>query len=104
MYQMTEIQSLSTRNLSYDNWVRSTEYGDLVELDDGRWFMVSLGIRGDVERASNMGRETHIMPVVEERAILSGKKKIFVASCSTKNRTSFKRKYYDFKLKITKYN
>ena len=37
---------LSTRNLSYDNWVHSTGHGDLVELDDGRWFMVSLGIRG----------------------------------------------------------
>ena len=63
--------------------------------EDGLWFHLELG--GDVERASNMGRETHIMPVVWEREPYEWKeKKIFVASCSTKNRTSFKRKYYDF--------
>ena len=69
---------LSTRNLSYDNWVHSTGHGDLVELDDGRWFMVSLGIRGDVERASNMGRETHIMPVVWEREPYEWKEKKYL--------------------------
>ncbi len=58
---------LSTRHLSYDNWVHSTGHADLIELDDGRWYMVALGIRGDEERASNMGRETHLIPVQWEK-------------------------------------
>tara|TARA_Y100000034_G_scaffold136654_1_gene214598 strand:+ start:174553 stop:176232 length:1680 start_codon:yes stop_codon:yes gene_type:complete len=58
---------LSTRHLSYDNWVHSTGHGDLIELDDGRWYMVALGIRGDIDRGSNMGRETHLIPVQWER-------------------------------------
>jgi alpha-N-arabinofuranosidase len=40
--------------------------------------MVSLGIRGDVERASNMGRETHIMPVVWEREPYEWKEKKYL--------------------------
>lgn len=58
---------LSSRQLSYDNWVHSTGHADMVELADGRWFMVLLGIRGDVARGSNMGRETHLLPVIWER-------------------------------------
>jgi alpha-N-arabinofuranosidase len=58
---------LSTRQLSYDNWVHSTGHADLIELPDGRWFMVALGIRGDEDRGSNMGRETHLLPVQWER-------------------------------------
>lgn len=64
---------LTSRNQSYNNWVHSTGHGDIVELPDGRFYMVCLGVRGDVEypdgtrRASNMGRETHIVPVVWER-------------------------------------
>lgn len=58
---------LTSRHLSYDHWVNSTGHGDLVELPDGRWYMVALGIRGDEERTSNMGRETHLIPVVWER-------------------------------------
>ena len=58
---------LSSRHLSYDNWVHSTGHGDLIELEDGRWFMVALGIRGDEDRGSNMGRETHLVPVQWER-------------------------------------
>ena len=58
---------LTSRHLSYDNWVTSTGHADLFELPDGRWYMVALGIRGDEERHSNMGRETHLMPVVWER-------------------------------------
>ena len=57
----------SSRHLSYDNWVHSTGHGDLVELQDGRWYIVMLGIRGDVDRKSNMGRETFIAPVYWER-------------------------------------
>ena len=53
----------SSRHLSYDNWVHSTGHGDLVELKDGRWYIVMLGVRGDVKRKSNMGRETFIAPV-----------------------------------------
>jgi len=57
----------SSRHLSYDNWVHSTGHGDLVELEDGRWYIVMLGVRGDVKRKSNMGRETFIVPVSWER-------------------------------------
>lgn len=58
---------LTSRHLAYDNWVHSTGHADLVELADGRWYMVALGIRGDENRSSNMGRETHLIPVVWER-------------------------------------
>jgi alpha-N-arabinofuranosidase len=58
---------LTSRHLSYDYWVNSTGHADLVELEDGRWYMVALGIRGDYQRRSNMGRETHLLPVTWER-------------------------------------
>lgn len=58
---------LTTRNLSYDNWVVSTGHADLIDLPDGSWYMVALGVRGDEKRASNMGRETHLLPVQWER-------------------------------------
>ena len=58
---------MTSRHLSYDNWVNSTGHADMVELADGRWYMVALGIRGDEMRRSNMGRETHIAPVIWER-------------------------------------
>ena len=58
---------LTSRHLSHDNWVHSTGHADLVELPDGRWYMVALGVRGDVERISNMGRETHLIPLVWEQ-------------------------------------
>ena len=57
----------SSRHLSYDNWVHSTGHGDLVELEDGSWYVVMLGVRGDVKRKSNMGRETFIAPVTWEK-------------------------------------
>lgn len=58
---------LTARHLSYDHWVNSTGHGDLFQLPDGRWYMVLLGIRGDEQRRSNMGRETHLVPVIWER-------------------------------------
>ena len=58
---------LTSRHLSYDHWVNSTGHADLFQLPDGRWYMVALGIRGDVNRRSNMGRETHLLPVNWER-------------------------------------
>lgn len=58
---------LTSRHLSYDNWVNSTGHADLFELPDGRWFLVALGIRNDLDRRSNMGRETHLVPVTWER-------------------------------------
>ncbi len=54
---------MTSRHLSKNNWVHSTGHADLVELDDGRWYMVMLGIRNDEGGASNMGRETHLVPV-----------------------------------------
>jgi len=58
---------LTTRHLTYDFWVNSTGHADLIQLHDGRWYMVALGIRGDVDRRSNMGRESHLIPVQWER-------------------------------------
>ncbi|MFZ4547671.1 MAG: glycoside hydrolase family 43 protein [Bacteroidales bacterium] len=65
---------LTSRHLSYNNWVHSTGHADLVELADGRWFMVALGVRGDEKRGSNMGRETHLVPVQWEREPFEWKK------------------------------
>jgi len=53
---------LTSRNLSSKNWVVATGHADLVELPDGRWFMLCLGVQG----GSNMGRETHLAPVIWE--------------------------------------
>ncbi|MDG0979130.1 MAG: glycoside hydrolase family 43 protein [Halieaceae bacterium] len=58
---------LTSRHLSYDNWVNSTGHADLVELKDGRWYAVALGIRNDISRRSNMGRESHLIPVTWEQ-------------------------------------
>lgn len=60
---------LTTRHLSHNNWVHSTGHADMVELPDGRWYMVALGKRGDINQGSNMGRETHLIPVDWEPAI-----------------------------------
>ena len=61
---------LTSRHLSKKNWVHSTGHADLVKLADGRWFMVALGKRNDRDGHSNMGRETHLMPVVGEPQIV----------------------------------
>ena len=49
--------------------MHSTGHADLVELKDGRWYMVALGIRNDLEGTTNMGRETHLIPVTWETAV-----------------------------------
>ena len=66
----------TSRQLSYENWVHSTGHGDLVKLDDGRWYMFLLGVRGDLKRKSNMGRETFVVPVSWERDMHPRKGKI----------------------------
>ena len=58
---------MTTRHLSYRNWVHSTGHADMVQLQDGRWYMVLLGIRSEEGTASNMGRETHLVPMDWER-------------------------------------
>lgn len=60
---------LTSRHLSNNNWVHSTGHADLVELEDGRWYMVALGVRNEVNGTTNMGRETHLIPVQWETAI-----------------------------------
>jgi len=60
---------LTSRHLSKKNWVHSTGHADMVELPDGRWYMVALGKRNDRDGHSNMGRETHLIPVTWEPAI-----------------------------------
>ncbi|MDA0758096.1 MAG: glycoside hydrolase family 43 protein [Bacteroidetes bacterium] len=59
---------LTSRHLSNNNWVHSTGHADLVQLKDNRWYMVALGIRNEMDATSNMGRETHLMPVSWEEA------------------------------------
>ena len=66
----------TSRQLSHENWVHSTGHGDLVKLDDGRWYMFLLGVRGDLKRKSNMGRETFVVPVSWERDMHPRKGKI----------------------------
>ena len=61
---------LTSRHLGKNYWVNSTGHADMVELPDGRWYMVALGKRNDVDGNSNMGRETHLMPVVWEPAVI----------------------------------
>ncbi|MBT8142707.1 MAG: glycoside hydrolase family 43 protein [Gammaproteobacteria bacterium] len=58
---------MTSRHLSYDYWVNSTGHADMIQLGDGRWYMVALGKRNDEQRMSNMGRETHLLPVEWER-------------------------------------
>ena len=57
---------LTSRHLSNDYWVNSIGHADLLELADGRWYMVVLGIRSEIDTYSNMGRETHLIPVTWE--------------------------------------
>lgn len=61
---------LTSRHLSKNNWLNSTGHADLVELQDGRWYMVALSVRNETEGHSNMGRETHLIPVTWEPATL----------------------------------
>ena len=58
---------LTSRHLSNDYWVNSIGHADLVELADGRWYMVALGIRSEINTYSNMGRETHLIPITWEK-------------------------------------
>ena len=58
---------LTSRHLSNDYWVNSVGHADLIELADGRWYMVALGIRSEIDTYSNMGRETHLIPVEWEK-------------------------------------
>ena len=57
----------TTRHMSYDYWVNSTGHADIIELPNGEWKMVCLGIRNEVNRGSNMGRETMLLPVIWEQ-------------------------------------
>lgn len=38
---------LTSRHLSFGNWATSTGHADMVELEDGRWYMVCLGVRNE---------------------------------------------------------
>ncbi len=58
---------LTSRHVSNDYWVNSVGHGDLIKLDDDRWYMVTLGIRSEIKTFSNMGRETHLVPLIWEK-------------------------------------
>ena len=61
---------LTTRHLSNEYFVNSTGHADMIELEDGRWYMVSLGIRNDVGGVSHMHRETFLAPMKWEPTIV----------------------------------
>tara|TARA_B100001113_G_scaffold34086_1_gene24202 strand:+ start:436 stop:2127 length:1692 start_codon:yes stop_codon:yes gene_type:complete len=61
---------LTSRHLSNEYFVNSTGHADIIELSDGRWYMVSLGKRNDLDGDANMGRETYLIPVVWEPTII----------------------------------
>ena len=61
---------LTTRHLTNEYFVNSTGHADIIELPDGRWYMVSLGKRNDLDGDANMGRETYLMPVKWEPSIV----------------------------------
>ena len=61
---------LTTRHVTNDYFVNSTGHADIIELPDGRWYMVSLGKRNDIDGDANMGRETYLIPMVWEPTIV----------------------------------
>lgn len=61
---------LTSRHLSRNYWINSTGHADMVQLSDGRWYMVALSVRNDLNGRSNMGRETHLIPLSWEPATL----------------------------------
>ena len=61
---------LTSRHLSRDYFVNNVGHADMIELPDGRWYMVSLGKRNDINGDSNMGRETHLSPLQWEPSIV----------------------------------
>ena len=58
---------LTSRHLSYDYWVNSIGHGDLFRLPNGEWYITALGIRNHIDRTTNMGRETFLLPVIWEQ-------------------------------------
>ena len=58
---------LTSRHLSYDYWVNSVGHGDLFRLPNGEWYITALGIRNHIDRTTNMGRETFLLPVIWEQ-------------------------------------
>ncbi len=61
---------LTARHLSRGFWVQNIGHADLVKLADGRWYLVALGVRNEVDGTTNMGRETHLVPVAWEPATI----------------------------------
>ena len=61
---------LTTRHVTNDYFVNSTGHADMIQLSDGRWYMVSLGKRNDLDGDANMGRETYLIPMKWEPTII----------------------------------
>jgi alpha-N-arabinofuranosidase len=62
---------LTARHLSSNNWVNCVGHADFTQIEDGRWYMVALGIRNIEDGTSPMGRETFLMPMVWEDATIT---------------------------------
>ncbi len=58
---------LTHRQLSYDHPITSVGHADLVELPDGRWYAVVLGMRRLEGQHPLIGRETFLVPVEWQR-------------------------------------
>ncbi len=61
---------LTTRHVTNEYFVNSTGHADMIQLADGRWYMVSLGKRNDLDGDANMGRETYLIPMKWEPTIV----------------------------------
>ena len=61
---------LTSRHLSHEYFVNNVGHADMIELEDGRWYMVSLGKRNNIGGDSNMNRETYLAPMKWEPTIV----------------------------------
>lgn len=55
------------RHLSLEHEISVVGHGDLVETQNGEWWMVLLGIRPSQGAHFNLGRETFLLPIVWEK-------------------------------------
>ena len=64
----------TTRHMSYDYWVNSTGHADLVELPNGEWKMVCLGIRNEVKEGPIWVEKPCYYLLLGNKNLLSGKR------------------------------
>ena len=67
---------LSSRHLSYDYWINSTGHADMVELPNGEWIMVCLGIRNEENRVLTWAEKPYSSCSLGKRTLLVERNKI----------------------------